>query len=185
MSRNLTASDRSALLKLASTMPVGSPERKAILAGLSKTGTKRSGWDYSDAEWAKLAMDSAKSLGATTVKEYLLKAKRAKGSQPSDGSSGQYDHWIQVLSEVLREIGFPEEDTSGSFVKDNAAQFQSVQNHLNNALFDLSRVLSKAQFERAMWDKKRSKGLDKGVLMLRQDLSVVMSAYKAWLEDNT
>ena len=34
MSRKLTASDRSALIRLASTMPAGSPERKAILAGL-------------------------------------------------------------------------------------------------------------------------------------------------------
>ena len=37
MARNLTASDRSRLIKLASTLPTGSPERKAILAGLSKT----------------------------------------------------------------------------------------------------------------------------------------------------
>ena len=36
MSRSLTESDRSALIRLASTMAVGSPERKAILAGLSK-----------------------------------------------------------------------------------------------------------------------------------------------------
>lgn len=35
MSRILTASDRKSLIKLASTMPVGSPERKAILAGLT------------------------------------------------------------------------------------------------------------------------------------------------------
>ena len=34
MSRKLTASDRSALIKLATTLPKGSPERKAILAGL-------------------------------------------------------------------------------------------------------------------------------------------------------
>ena len=33
--RSMTASDRRRLIKLASTMPVGSPERKAILAGLS------------------------------------------------------------------------------------------------------------------------------------------------------
>jgi hypothetical protein len=32
--RTLTASDRSALIKLASSLPAGSPERKAILAGL-------------------------------------------------------------------------------------------------------------------------------------------------------
>lgn len=34
MARTLTASDRSHLIKLANTMPVGSPERKAILASL-------------------------------------------------------------------------------------------------------------------------------------------------------
>ena len=34
MSRTLTAADRSALIRLASTMEKGSPERKAILAGL-------------------------------------------------------------------------------------------------------------------------------------------------------
>jgi hypothetical protein len=36
MSRSLTASDRSALIRLASGMPKGSPERRAILAGLER-----------------------------------------------------------------------------------------------------------------------------------------------------
>jgi hypothetical protein len=40
-SRRLTAADRSALIRLASTMPVGSTERRAILAGLQgRTGRK-------------------------------------------------------------------------------------------------------------------------------------------------
>ena len=43
MARNLTASDRKSLIRLASTMPVGSPERKATLKGLSKTKTARRG----------------------------------------------------------------------------------------------------------------------------------------------
>ena len=34
--KNLTASDRKALIRLASTMDKGSPERRAILAGLNK-----------------------------------------------------------------------------------------------------------------------------------------------------
>ena len=38
MSRTLTASDRSALIRLASSMPVGSGERRAILAGLKVAG---------------------------------------------------------------------------------------------------------------------------------------------------
>ena len=37
MARTLTAADRKRLIKMASTMPVGSPERKAILKGLSKS----------------------------------------------------------------------------------------------------------------------------------------------------
>ena len=37
MPRNLTASDRKSLIRLASTLPKGSPQRKAILAGLKKT----------------------------------------------------------------------------------------------------------------------------------------------------
>jgi hypothetical protein len=40
MSRTITAADRSALIRLASTMEPGSPERKAILAGLSKVASK-------------------------------------------------------------------------------------------------------------------------------------------------
>jgi hypothetical protein len=35
MARSLTASDRTSLIRLASSLPVGSPERKAILAGLN------------------------------------------------------------------------------------------------------------------------------------------------------
>jgi hypothetical protein len=34
MPRSLTASDRSALIRLASTLPVGSEERKAILTSV-------------------------------------------------------------------------------------------------------------------------------------------------------
>ena len=41
MSRSLTAADRSALIRLASTMPVGSEERKTILAGLLKESRVR------------------------------------------------------------------------------------------------------------------------------------------------
>ncbi len=37
MSRSLTAQDRSSLIRLASSLPAGSAERKAILAGLSKS----------------------------------------------------------------------------------------------------------------------------------------------------
>jgi uncharacterized protein YjbI with pentapeptide repeats len=37
MPRTLTAQDRASLIRLASSLPAGSPVRKAILAGLEKT----------------------------------------------------------------------------------------------------------------------------------------------------
>jgi len=40
MSRTLTASDRKTLIRLASTMPKGSEERRAILAGLRRVAAK-------------------------------------------------------------------------------------------------------------------------------------------------
>ena len=48
MSRTLTAADRRSLIRLASTMVVGSPERKALLAGLSKSaaGMYDIGWEW-------------------------------------------------------------------------------------------------------------------------------------------
>lgn len=49
MAIKLTASDRSALIRLASSMPAGSTERKAILAGLAKTSTWGDGPDLADA----------------------------------------------------------------------------------------------------------------------------------------
>lgn len=50
MSRSLTASDRSRLIRLASTMPVGSTERKAILAGLQGSDPKTAGGPNTEAE---------------------------------------------------------------------------------------------------------------------------------------
>jgi hypothetical protein len=54
--RNLTASDRSALIKLASSLPEGSPEKKAILAALqgsSKAASGLSDFDYEVTSEAK------------------------------------------------------------------------------------------------------------------------------------
>ena len=56
MSRTLTAQDRSSLIRLASSLPLGSPERKAILAGLSRSGSdENAGIAYTSFEswWGK------------------------------------------------------------------------------------------------------------------------------------
>lgn len=64
MSRKLTASDRSALIRLASSMEKGSPERKAILAGLKKAANEDTPKVLRDAAEELISMGSLfKRLG--------------------------------------------------------------------------------------------------------------------------
>jgi len=51
MTRTLTAADRSALIRLASALPAGSAERRAILSGLQGSATKTAGDPNTEAEW--------------------------------------------------------------------------------------------------------------------------------------
>jgi len=61
--KSLIASDRSALIKLASTLPVGSTERKAILAGLSSVSgkTAASGGGMAEKHQIKVLMDTVRN----------------------------------------------------------------------------------------------------------------------------
>jgi hypothetical protein len=89
MSRTLTASDRKFLIRLASTLPKGSPERKAILAGLQKTAAGEVGpyiefdgkvWvsQFGDplyprpSGWTRVTLANKKT-GAPGKKEYEIK----------------------------------------------------------------------------------------------------------------
>ncbi len=49
MTRKMKASDRKSMIRLASTLPKGSPERRAILAGLSKSAYGGRGPVWTDA----------------------------------------------------------------------------------------------------------------------------------------
>ena len=66
MPRTLTASDRSALIRLAATMEKGSPERKAILKGLSKSAAMNDlGFDdfFPPSELVKRGETAAAKIG--------------------------------------------------------------------------------------------------------------------------
>ena len=67
-SRNVTASDRSALIKLASSLPAGSPERKAILAGLGKTANQSSTLaDSLKKKWRNVTYDPKQNQGRASL----------------------------------------------------------------------------------------------------------------------
>ena len=66
--RTLTASDRSALIKLASSLPAGSPDRKAILASLDKTANQSSALaDSLKKKWRNVTYDPKQNQGRASL----------------------------------------------------------------------------------------------------------------------
>jgi hypothetical protein len=100
--RNLTASDRSALIRLASSLPKGDPTRSAILAGLNR---KAASYDREPrrvpmGEWRKFSV---------TFKAFL------DGSLPCIQNL-QLTHEIQGLDDFDLEEALVGVDGNGSFI---------------------------------------------------------------------
>ena len=103
MAKTLTASDRTALIRLASSLPAGSHERRAILAGLSKSafgGTKMAGRDpHEEAramidDWKKGLRPLFSSKNFEWTDKYLEELQqfpRGKFVDQVDGSSGAFN----------------------------------------------------------------------------------------------
>lgn len=91
MPRTLTASDRSRLIKLASAMPAGSPERRAILTGLKRVAAP---WRIAP-RWGKALRKDTEDW-KEEVGDEIARLLGASGL----GLSGFYDHeedgvWLQ------------------------------------------------------------------------------------------
>ena len=66
--RKLSSSDRSALIRLASSLPEGSPERKAILASLDKTANQSSALaDSLKKKWRNVTYDPKQNQGRASL----------------------------------------------------------------------------------------------------------------------
>ena len=76
MSRTLTASDRSALIRLASTLPKGNPTRRGILAGLKR---------IAEEEEAKPKGGGKKKPGSM-LKKFLAEVGDQKAQNPDTGN---------------------------------------------------------------------------------------------------
>jgi hypothetical protein len=110
MARNLTASDRHRLIKLASTMPVGSPERKAILAGLS-TRPKEAGLmeSVSRGDFKKDALALLPRVDAEIADAMKAFAKEQVASwdhfiPDSDGRPEDFEAWFDELDMAVDAI---------------------------------------------------------------------------------
>jgi hypothetical protein len=94
---NLTASDRKALIRLASELPKGSDERKAILSGLNGSEVRVASWDTTQEarkEMSKSAEWLYQKLSRTVKADYggwgaidaakIAKARSKNGVSPSE-----------------------------------------------------------------------------------------------------
>lgn len=94
--KNLTASDRKRLIRLASGMPKGSPERRAILAGMRI----RIPWSY-PGNVARYAEDfNTRVHGVKALKRYLTKGSWP-GGEPPMLSLGRHIAFKEELERVL------------------------------------------------------------------------------------
>ena len=106
MSRTLTASDRRRLIRLASSMEKGSEERRAILAGLSKSSDLReSDWeDFKDHfergredEWFKRNAPMTKGFVRSALVEQVARDPEVSAKKLQRiYESGQRAEWWQV-----------------------------------------------------------------------------------------
>jgi hypothetical protein len=76
MARNLTSSDRASLIRLASSMPVGSPQRKAILAGLAQTSLTPDPVNRSKASSSGKTASFSKEKLADTIAQTLMRTSK-------------------------------------------------------------------------------------------------------------
>ena len=138
MPRNLSASDRSSLIRLASRLPAGSPQRKAILAGLSKTAAVKGDlyFEGGDGEkrtlWKKgVTPDQAKKMISDWEKKFeVWEAGGMKGKPPGpmveggtpvfvaeDGNEMMYtDTWEKMASPSASQIA---KQIAAEFAEDN------------------------------------------------------------------
>lgn len=107
MSLTLTASDRSALIRLASTMPVGTDERRAILAGLARTASLLIRLPSSYPRGAEKYADKFdnKVPGIVPLKAFLA-SQSWPGGEPPMLTSGRYIKFENELKRVLPPVMF-------------------------------------------------------------------------------
>lgn len=111
MTRKLTASDRKSLIRLASSLPKGSPKRRAILAGLQKTSA--SVWAGRDSDRVVVELDTRRESiwkGKATVAEakkmdQYLSALHQMAEENDLARLSDIDDEIKYLLEEKNQIG--------------------------------------------------------------------------------
>ena len=120
--KTTASSDRTALIRLAATLPVGSEERKVILAGLKKTA-RYSARDVAnmDPDKAMSAADDIRTQAGRKAKEYLdsYRADAYEAHQETKALEKAWDKWDWDALEGFNVLTKDE----ASFVKEVLASY--------------------------------------------------------------
>ena len=135
MSRKLTASDRSALIRLASTMEKGSEERKAILNGLKGAATKTAMNYHSDLNLARIEVNNRyiKELARVIAKKIGGKHYSERGNELITLEPNQWLElkWPFPSAQELDVKWYDGEDTTKMSMKP-----RFVDSHANQIISD-------------------------------------------------
>ena len=102
MSRTLTASDRKNLIRLAAEMPKGSPERRAILAGLKKAKLGKL-WEKYEADW-----DLASALERDALSRFPGKVRTLDTIVRGQGQDDAQRRWKRDRQILAITVNTPE-----------------------------------------------------------------------------
>jgi hypothetical protein len=105
MARSLTAQDRSSLIRLASSLPVGSPQRKAILAGLVQAAQNPT--------WKKIDQELAKAVKNHSKKDVLDEYLDMRGMNPADLAKNIKSG--NAVEDLIEYLGTSFESTNNNF----------------------------------------------------------------------
>ena len=136
MSRTLTAADRRRLIRLASSMTAGSPERRAVLAGLLKSASD------------KLTPDKGYAL-AKTARALRCDFARRASKRTAGKVSVRFDHGLSVediegMSPLGRvgEVAHLDARRSGAKAAREAISFARSNQRMLNAMSTGDRAIS-------------------------------------------
>ena len=141
MARKLTASDRKRLIRMASEMPAGSPERKAILSGLAKAAalpdaTRRSRKAYRDNERTHRLLENVIDL---TISEWQDATSELFLNDLSKAYN-QIDGFVNIAQRAENRLG-------ELFVRIDGGDYADFYDDLMSDIYSLHEAYDSAQHE--------------------------------------
>jgi hypothetical protein len=133
MSRTLSASDRKALIKMAGSLPVGSPERKALLMGLAKAPVV-----HRTRKFARAKLNDFERTHIKAMRDHLDRVERLIERVTLNDASDALNDMEKVESAVDQFEG------QGYTAKDDLYFWNDIPEDIEDSAFNLQQAVESA-----------------------------------------